>query len=199
MSDGREIVLFDDRNAAPEIEFIEAPAPQVDQDRIEYSTTDINALIIAMMRQDAADLERGYSLRQIRENSQLREYVSPIDLDNINFETGSAAITPFEARDLDVLGRAIAAIIADNPDEVFLIEGHTDAVGSEISNLALSDRRAESVALALTEYYNVPPENLIVQGYGEQYLKIDTQRAERQNRRATIRRITPLLMTVRDN
>ena len=37
-----------------------------------------------------------------------------------------------------------------NPDEVFLVEGHTDAVGTEEDNLSLSDRRAEAVA-ALTE------------------------------------------------
>jgi outer membrane protein OmpA-like peptidoglycan-associated protein len=30
--------------------------------------------------------------------------------------------------------------------QVFLIEGHTDAVGSNLGNFSLSDRRAESVA-----------------------------------------------------
>ena len=79
------------------------------------------------------------------------------------------------------------------PGEVFLIEGHTDAVGAASYNLALSDRRAETVALALTEYFDVPPENMITQGYGESELRIPTEEAERLNRRATVRRITPLL------
>ena len=39
----------------------------------------------------------------------------------------------------------------------------------------------------------MPPENLVTQGYGEQYLKIDTQGPERANRRVTVRRITPLV------
>ena len=39
----------------------------------------------------------------------------------------------------------------------------------------------------------MPPENLIVQGYGEQFLKIDIEGDIRANRRATVRRITPLL------
>jgi outer membrane protein OmpA-like peptidoglycan-associated protein len=87
------------------------------------------------------------------------------------------------------MNRAIAA----NPSEVFLIEGHTDAVGSEIDNLSLSDRRAEAVALVLAEQFGVPAENLTTQGYGEQYLKVPTPGPERANRRVTVRRITPLL------
>ena len=67
--------------------------------------------------------------------------------------------------------------IQDNPREVFLIEGFTDAVGSDIDNLSLSDRRAQSVATVLTEQFRVPPENLTTQGYGEQYLKVNTQGA----------------------
>lgn len=74
-----------------------------------------------------------------------------------------------------------------------MIEGYTDAVGSSAENLALSDRRAESVALALTEYYQVPPENMVVQGYGEQFLLVPTDGAERENRRVAVRRITDLL------
>ena len=58
-------------------------------------------------------------------------------------------------------------------------------------NLALSDRRAESVALALTEYFDIPPENMVVQGYGETELRVDTQADERCNRRVEVRVITP--------
>ena len=76
---------------------------------------------------------------------------------------------------------------------MFLIEGHTDAVGTEEDNLSLSDRRAEAVAVALTEQFQIPPENLTTQGYGEQQLKVPVQGPEEQNRRVTVRRITPLL------
>ena len=89
----------------------------------------------------------------------------------------------------DALLRAIRA----NPNEIFLIEGHTDAVGSDIDNLSLSDRRAEAIAIVLTDRYGVPAENLTTQGYGEQFLKVQTSGPERENRRAAVRRITPLL------
>ena len=79
-----------------------------------------------------------------------------------------------------------------------MIEGHTDAVGSDVDNLTLSDRRAQAVAEILSSVFGVPPENLVTQGYGEQYLKISTQDAERQNRRVAVRRITPLMSEGRE-
>ncbi len=74
---------------------------------------------------------------------------------------------------------------------MFLIEGHTEAVGSDVDNLSLSDRRAESVALVLSQQFGVPPENLTTQGDGSHYLKIPTPGPERANRRVTVRRIPP--------
>ena len=112
----------------------------------------------------------------------MRELVPVIELDAVKFDTGSAAIRASEAEELRDLGLAMQRLIDQNPYEVFLVEGHTDAVGSATYNLALSDRRAESVALALTEYFDVPPENMVVQGYGESNLKIRTPLAERENR-----------------
>jgi outer membrane protein OmpA-like peptidoglycan-associated protein len=80
-----------------------------------------------------------------------------------------------------------------NPNEIFLVEGYTDAVGPPEDNLSLSDRRAETVATVLSQSYGIPAENLTTQGFGEQDLKVNTQESERRNRRVTIRRITPLL------
>ena len=84
-------------------------------------------------------------------------------------------------------------VLRNNPDEVFLIEGHTDAVGNDVDNLSLSDRRAEAVAGILSDTFGVPPENLVTQGYGKQFLEIETPAPERLNRRVAIRRITPLM------
>ncbi|MGE0697592.1 MAG: OmpA family protein, partial [Hyphomicrobiaceae bacterium] len=69
----------------------------------------------------------------------------------------------------------------------------TDAVGPNEDNASLSDRRAEAVARVLVEHFGVPVENLVTQGYGEQYLKVPTEGPERANRRVAVRRITPLL------
>jgi outer membrane protein OmpA-like peptidoglycan-associated protein len=166
---------------------------------LSVAESDLDALRVALREDMAFDAGRTFSLRQIREIEQVRSLVPAIDLDTLTFATGSAAIPAEQARSLVRLGILIEELLLENPREVFLIEGHTDAVGSESYNLALSDRRAESVALALIEAFRIPPENLIVQGYGEAFLKVQTQAAEEGNRRATVRRITPLLRQIAAN
>ena len=116
-----------------------------------------------------------------------------IDIDTVNFATGSWEITPDQAERLTFVAQGISRAIQRNPREMFLVEGYTDATGNDVDNLSLSDRRAESVAVMLTNQFNVPAENLTTQGYGKQFLKIPTDGPERANRRVAVRRITPLL------
>jgi outer membrane protein OmpA-like peptidoglycan-associated protein len=138
-------------------------------------------------------VERVYSLEEVRRFDRVRDKMRRIDINTITFDTDSALITPDQARALEELAAVINDLIDRNPQELVLIEGHTDLVGSEVYNLALSDRRAEAVAVALTDYFDVPPENLVTQGYGEAYPKVPTEAAERENRRVAVRRITPLV------
>jgi outer membrane protein OmpA-like peptidoglycan-associated protein/outer membrane biosynthesis protein TonB len=138
-------------------------------------------------------IQRYYTIDEVKRSSRLRDMVRRLEIADLTFDTGSANISQSELGALSATANAMLALIAQNPAETFLIEGHTDAVGSDIFNLALSDRRAESIAYALTRVYGVPAESLATQGYGERYLKVNTQLAERTNRRVTIRRITPLI------
>lgn len=187
--DGRQTMLIDDTVDVKPVRVSELPPPARP---IAYDNNmSEEALRQALMQESRVD--RRFSLDQIRDIAQVRALVAPLDIQSITFATGSSAIRPEQARQLSALGRAIAESIRKNPGELFLIEGYTDAVGSAASNLALSDRRAESVALALTEYFDVAPENLVVQGYGKQFLKIQTDGPEEANRRVAVRRITDLI------
>lgn len=141
-------------------------------------------------------IRRLYSIDEVRYSARLRDSVRRVELDTITFEFGSASIAESEVGRLQGIADAMQHLLDDNPGETFLIEGHTDAVGAEAANLALSDRRAEAVAIALSDVFDVPPENLVTQGYGESYLKINTQEPERENRRVVLRRITPLVAPV---
>lgn len=193
MNDGSEFVLFDDTQQAEPIDVTELPANDRASVQMQASQSDVDTLRLALLANQTAQFDRSYSLRQIRQIEEVRALAPEVELDVVTFATGSAAIQPSQAEELTNLGLAIANIIEEDPSQVFLIEGHTDAVGDAGYNLSLSDRRAETVALAMTEYFGIPPENLITQGYGESTLKVQTLRAERANRRASVRNITSLL------
>jgi outer membrane protein OmpA-like peptidoglycan-associated protein len=177
--------------------FVALPPPvlRIPQDRyiVEAADAPPDVIYDTLMAPPVERLERRYTLDEIRYSPSVRQRMPSIDLDTINFDTGSAEIPPDQAAKLQVIADGMNRAIQRNPRTVFLIEGHTDAVGNDVDNLSLSDRRAEAAATLLTQQFGVPPENLTSQGYGEQYLKIPTDGPERRNRRVTVRNITPLL------
>ena len=160
---------------------------------VEYDTASEEDLYEALTAPPLEELDRGYALEEIKQSHDLRERMRSVDLDTINFEFGSWQVDPEYYDTLERLAEVINRILEEDPEEVFLIEAHSDAVGSEIDNLSLSDRRAEAVAVILTDTFSVPAENLVTQGYGEQFLKIQTELPERENRRVSVRRIKPLM------
>lgn len=164
-----------------------------DQYIVESSRADAHTLEQTLMAPPVERIERPYTLEEIQRIGRIRDKVRRIDFDSITFDTNQATVADNQIPTLQDVATAIRDIVNRDSTQVFLIEGHTDAVGSDLYNLALSDRRAETVAQILTYYYGVPPENLITQGYGEQFLKVPTTAPERENRRVAFRNITPLL------
>ncbi len=160
---------------------------------VESRRADRRVIYQTFMAPPVQEIERPYTLDEIRYTSNLRDYMPRVDVDTITFDTGSWEIRPDQIPQLEEIAFAMREVIDQNRNEVFLIEGYTDAVGSDIDNMSLSDRRAESVVIALTEQFEIPPENLTTQGYGEQNLKVPTDGPDERNRRVTVRRITPLL------
>jgi outer membrane protein OmpA-like peptidoglycan-associated protein len=134
-----------------------------------------------------------YTIDDVKRSARLRDMVRRLEVGNLTFDTGKATISRNQVGSLANVAQAMLKLLDKNPGEVFLIEGHTDAVGSDVSNLVLSDQRAATVARILTDFYHIPPENLVTQGYGERYLKVKTDGPEPLNRRVTIKRITPLV------
>ncbi len=200
---GREIIIIDNSFRRPGVGigiggfFVNLAPPVV---RIPYNRYIVDAeyaepelIYDTLIAPPVERIERRYSLDEIRYSPTVRQRMPSIDLNTITFETGSWEIPPDQASKLQAIADGLNRAIQRNPREVFLIEGHTDAVGNDVDNLSLSDRRAESAATLLTQQFGVPPENLTSQGYGEQYLKEQTDGPSVINRRVTIRNITPLL------
>jgi len=138
-------------------------------------------------------IRRIYTVDEVKRSARLRDTVRRLEVGGLTFDTGKATIARTQVGALSKVADAMQKMLDRNPGEVFLIEGHTDAVGSDISNLVLSDQRAATVARILTDFYDIPAENLVTQGYGERFLKVKTEAAEPLNRRVTIKRITPLI------
>ena len=136
---------------------------------------------------------RRYTVAEIEEEPEIRTAMPAIEIDNIHFGFNEAFMREEEVENLDRIAEVVEKILAAHPDEVFMIEGHTDAVGSGAYNLKLSRERAQAVKKALTSYYAIAPRNLVTAGYGERYLKIPTAEPEEENRRVSFRRVTPLV------
>lgn len=202
---GREYVLIDNRDFYRRHRghrdyfnaYVDLPPPTVRIPReryiVDYDSASYDDVYEALSAPPVERLERGYSLEEVRQSYELRERMRRIDLDTINFAFAAWDVDEDQYPKLERIAEAMKRIIDRNPDEMFFLEGHTDAVGSDIDNLSLSDRRAETVAIILSDTFRVPAENLTTQGYGEQFLKVETEGPSRANRRVSVRRITPLL------
>jgi outer membrane protein OmpA-like peptidoglycan-associated protein len=199
---GREVVIIDNTrhdggrpSFAEEVVVLERPPLRIPRERyvVDADQADERLIYETIMAPPVAPLPRRYTLDEVRYSPDLRARMRSVDIDTITFETGSWEVSQGQAQRLSVIAASIRQALQTSPNEVFLVEGHTDAVGADVDNLSLSDRRAQSVAEILTRDFQVPPENLTTQGYGEQYLKVNTTEASRENRRVTLRRITPLL------
>jgi outer membrane protein OmpA-like peptidoglycan-associated protein len=205
LPDGSEIIIIENRPREPGFAagrgfggfFVNLPPPviRIPRDRYIVETEQAGPALLyeTLIAPPIEAIERPYTLDEIRFSAPLRDRMPRIDLNTVTFESGSWELSPDQVEALAGIAEGLNRAIQHNPREVFLIEGHTDAVGTDVDNLSLSDRRAESIAVALTQQFAVPAENLSTQGYGEQYLKIPTDGPERANRRVTVRRITPLL------
>lgn len=199
--DNREVIIIDNtlrgRPGRFADDVVVLPPPPLPMPRERYivdaDQADGNLIYETITAPPIAAIPRRYTLDEVRYSPDLRARMRSVDIDTINFDTGSWQVTQDQAQRLAVIADSIRRALQRSPNEVFLIEGHTDAVGADVDNLSLSDRRAQSVAEILTRDFQIPPENLTTQGYGEQYLKVSTQAASRENRRVTLRRITPLL------
>jgi len=106
-----------------------------------------------------------------------------VDLD-IRFAFDSDSLLPEARAQLDALGGALSSgVLAQYR---FKIVGHTDAVGEEDYNLALSDRRARSVKSYLTGNYGIASGRLVEVGRGEQELKNRDDPLAPENRRVEV-------------
>ncbi|HZV70592.1 MAG TPA: OmpA family protein [Saprospiraceae bacterium] len=115
---------------------------------------------------------------------ELNRISSAIDktvvLENIFFSTGSAALLPESGAELNKLYQTLLT----NPGMNIELRGHTDNVGSDESNMQLSEARAKSVYQYLVDR-GINASRLSFKGFGETQPVAgnETEDGRRQNRR----------------
>lgn len=107
-----------------------------------------------------------------------------LDIDSILFDFDKASVRTNYVDEVDALG----AFMDQNPNAYVLLEGYTDNSGPEEYNLALSLRRAESVANYLMDNYNIGSDRIVVNYYGPANPAGDNATAEgrKMNRRVEV-------------
>ena len=103
---------------------------------------------------------------------------------NVEFELGSAHLTPDAKSVLDQLGMALTSDSLAPYD--FRIAGHTDATGPETFNLQLSTQRAQAVEDYLAAKFGIDRGRLKTVGMGESALLDSGNPFNPQNRRVEI-------------
>ena len=103
-----------------------------------------------------------------------------VELKGVNFKAGSAELEP---ESMEILDKAVAGILK-NPLAHIEIQGHTSSEGDEQFNQTLSEQRAYTVFLYMTEK-GIDRGRLSASGYGSSQPKASnaTEEGRRKNRR----------------
>ena len=106
----------------------------------------------------------------------------------LNFDVGKSRINGGDS--FQIIGE-IAKMMKANIDLKISIEGHTDNVGNETSNLKLSKKRAMSVFATLITVGGINQSRLKTKGFGQQKPVDDnlTEEGRANNRRVELRKI----------
>jgi peptidoglycan-associated lipoprotein len=91
-----------------------------------------------------------------------KESPAPVALDPLHFDFDTAAVRPADGAVLDQAARWLKS----RPDVAVQIAGHGDERGSDAYNLALGERRAQSVRKALAAR-GIEARRLTIVSYGE--------------------------------
>ena len=106
-----------------------------------------------------------------------------LTMGDVLFSFGKADLSAGAVRNLD----KITGFLEKHPDRNLLIEGHTDSIGSDEFNQALSQKRADAVKEALVGK-GIVPDRIVTKGYGKKFPVAgnDTESGRQMNRRVEV-------------
>jgi outer membrane protein OmpA-like peptidoglycan-associated protein len=105
---------------------------------------------------------------------------------NVLFAPNSATLPTASYAEVDKLGMVLSW--PQYTDYRIQLAGHTDNLGSERKNQALSERRVQSIKAYLTQHFSIAPERVQVMGHGSTrpIASNDTAEGRAKNRRVEV-------------
>lgn len=153
-------------------------------------------MVVTRMPWYGAESSMRVAMQPVNFRPAYREYLDcqasllPVNFDQISrtaiyFPLGHDELAAKEKRKLDNI---VLYVKADPTVSGYVIDGHTDGLGSRADNLELSQRRAEMVAAYLTSN-GVDGNKISIRWHGERYPVASNRNrnGRAQNRRVTIR------------
>jgi len=148
----------------------------------------------AAKAKSAAEMEAAKAAKAKAESDQLMKELASLKaqqtergivltIGDVLFATGKADLSA----NADKSVAKLAEFLKKNPNRNVLIEGHTDSVGKDDSNLALSQKRADSVKAKLVAD-GIEAGRITTVGYGKKFpvASNDTKAGKAQNRRVDV-------------
>ncbi len=126
---------------------------------------------------------RSLSLGEREELAEIAAGKPKIDLE-IQFDYNSARISKASIPSVQALGKALSD--PSLKGSIFVVAGHTDAIGSDAFNQVLSERRADTIKRYLVEKYGIAGSELVTVGYGKTKLKDAANPTNPVNRRVQV-------------
>lgn len=126
---------------------------------------------------EVATADVSMKLMKLEENAKL-------ELKDILFESNSFQLSEISFIELE----RVIKLMKENPKLKVEIAAHTDDVGSDVYNLSLSDKRAQSVVDYLIDN-QIPMERFVARGYGEAQPMVanDSEENKAKNRRVELK------------
>lgn len=103
---------------------------------------------------------------------------------NVLFAAGSSSLDDQARMEID----KIIAELKSNPNDLVVVEGHTDAIGEDAANMALGQRRADAVRDYMVQQ-GIAPGRITTLSFGESQPVVpnDTERNRKLNRRVVFK------------
>ncbi|MDE1166025.1 MAG: OmpA family protein [Pseudomonas sp.] len=156
----------DDTKKVDQLAYLTNQRVEVAKQTIALRTAENNLKNASAQRAQARLDSRDAQIKQLQEslNAKQTDRGTLVTFGDVLFDLNKAELKNSGMMNVNKL----AQFLQENPDRKVIVEGYTDSTGATSYNQSLSERRANSVRMALVKM-GVDPARVVSQGYGKEY------------------------------